>query len=215
MNIANFSKLLLLTLVLSVGVTACKKTPKGTTPIYEGRGRVPTGENPGGLKEAPGPILPVDPGTRATQLPTTESGIPMPEDGHDFMGKYRQDREAFKQDTVYFDFDRYNVKPGELPKAKAVADYLKGQATDAVLVEGHCDERGTPEYNRALGERRADSIRESLISLGIAADRIHTISYGEDKPVDTGHNEAAWAKNRRGEFVLLKLKTGAGSTEQR
>jgi peptidoglycan-associated lipoprotein len=125
------------------------------------------------------------------------------------INNYNQDREALKQDTVHFDFDRYNVKTSELPKVQAVADYLKAQARDAVLVEGHCDERGTPEYNRALGERRADSIRESLISLGISADRIHTISYGEDKPVDPGHNEAAWAKNRRGEFILLIPKMGA------
>ena len=73
----------------------------------------------------------------------------------------------------------------------------------AVQVEGHCDERGTEEYNRALGERRALAAREALIGLGIASDRVDTISYGEDKPAVPGHNESAWSKNRRGAFVLL------------
>jgi peptidoglycan-associated lipoprotein len=127
----------------------------------------------------------------------------------DPLENFNQDREALKQNTVYFDFDRSNIKPNELPKIQAVADFLKGQPADAVLVEGHCDERGTPEYNRALGERRAISIREALTSQGIAADRIHTLSYGADRPVDPGHNDTAWAKNRRGEFVLLTPKQGA------
>jgi peptidoglycan-associated lipoprotein len=163
--------------------------------------------------EPPGPAVPADSTARTTQLPVSPSGTELT-DRRD-INNYFQDRDTFKQQTVYFDFDRYNVKTSELPKLQAVADRLKGQSSDAVLVEGHCDERGTPEYNRALGERRADSIRESLINLGIAADRIHTISYGEDKPVDLGHNDAAWAKNRRGEFVLLKPKTGGSSAEAR
>jgi peptidoglycan-associated lipoprotein len=70
-------------------------------------------------------------------------------------------------------------------------------------VEGNCDERGTEEYNRSLGERRALALRESLISLGIEATRVDTISYGEDKPVATGHDEAAWKQNRRGDFIQL------------
>jgi peptidoglycan-associated lipoprotein len=95
-----------------------------------------------------------------------------------------------------------------------VANYLKSNGGQAVLVEGHCDERGTPEYNRALGERRALSVRESLISLGVPGEGIHTVSFGEDRPADPGHNDAAWAKNRRAEFVLLKPKAGT-ATEQR
>jgi peptidoglycan-associated lipoprotein len=131
------------------------------------------------------------------------------------LDDYLQDREIFRQDTVYFEFDKFNVKANELTKVQAVASYLQGQPSDSVLVEGHCDERGTPEYNRALGERRALSVRESLMSLGIAGDRIHTTSYGEDKPADSGQSESAYAKNRRGEFVLLKPKSGAGGSEPR
>jgi len=95
------------------------------------------------------------------------------------------------------------VKSSEKSKAAAVADYLKGNAAAAVKVEGHCDERGTEEYNRSLGERRALACREELIRLGIDANRVDTISYGEDRPADPGHDESAWKKNRRGEFVLL------------
>ena len=116
------------------------------------------------------------------------------------------DREAFKADTVYFDFDKSAVKPSEAPKIETVVDYLKKNPNDALLIEGHCDERGTEEYNRALGERRALALRELAIKLGLDAERVRTLSYGEDRPADPGHNEAAWAKNRRGEFVRLLPK---------
>jgi len=114
-----------------------------------------------------------------------------------------QIREFFAKDTVYFDFDRASVRASERVKVEEVATVLKGQPNNMVLIEGHCDERGTEEYNRALGERRALALREYLVNLGIQAERVHTISYGEDKPADLGNNESAWAKNRRGEFILL------------
>ncbi|MBI2925668.1 MAG: peptidoglycan-associated lipoprotein Pal [Verrucomicrobia bacterium] len=116
------------------------------------------------------------------------------------------DRQKFKEQTVYFDFDRAAVRPAEKTKVEFVATYLKGNPTNKLRVEGHCDERGTEEYNRALGERRALSLREYLINLGIGADRIITISYGEDRPAVPGQDESAWSKNRRGEFVLLLPK---------
>jgi peptidoglycan-associated lipoprotein len=72
----------------------------------------------------------------------------------------------------------------------------------ALLVEGHCDERGTEEYNRSLGDRRALSVREKLAQLGLDAEIVHTISFGEEKPIDPGHNDAAWSANRRGELIL-------------
>lgn len=183
-------------------------------------------EAPGGTKSGsgsgtltlppigPGPTVPLDPPVRPAPLP-----VPMPPDTiaknpdgtiptGDLMdlydGKYKKDRDFFKLNTVFFDFDRATVRAGERVKVEEVALYLKGDAKVKLLVEGHCDERGTEEYNRALGERRALSLREYLANLGIAADRIHTISYGEDQPAVPGHNEAAWGKNRRGEFVLLK-----------
>jgi peptidoglycan-associated lipoprotein len=114
-----------------------------------------------------------------------------------------RDPDKFKAQTVHFDLDSTVLKSSEKAKVAVVADYLKANATEAVEVGGHCDERGTEEYNRSLGERRALAVREDLVGLGIAPDRIDTISYGEDKPVATGHDESAWRQNRRGEFILL------------
>jgi peptidoglycan-associated lipoprotein len=84
-----------------------------------------------------------------------------------------------------------------------VADFLKQNPQAAVRVEGNCDERGTEEYNRSLGERRALAAREELVRQGITPDRVDTLSYGEDKPLDSGHNESAWKQNRRDDFILL------------
>jgi peptidoglycan-associated lipoprotein len=134
--------------------------------------------------------------------PSTESqfgGIPL---GPGHVG-WTEDAETFKTEIVHFDFDSAVVKPSEKPKIETVATYLKGNLSVAVKVEGHCDERGTEEYNRSLGDRRALAVREELVRLGIAPERIDTISYGKDRPVDLGHNEAAWKKNRRGVFILL------------
>src|SRR4029077_2984344 len=120
---------------------------------------------------------------------------------------YNEDRNQFREQTVYFEFDKSTVKASEQGKIQAVANYLKSEPRTILDIEGHCDERGTAEYNRALGERRALAIREHLVNLGVAADRVYTLSWGEDKPADQGHDEAAWGKNRRGEFILLKPKS--------
>ena len=104
--------------------------------------------------------------------------------------------------AVFFDYDSSEVAGSERAKIETAAQYLNQNSAQAVIIEGHCDERGSNEYNLALGERRAQSIRAYLIDLGISADRIQTKSYGEENPADPGHNESAWAANRRGEFVL-------------
>ena len=103
---------------------------------------------------------------------------------------------------IYFDFNAYNLKPEnqEILKAGAQA-YLKHPKYQ-LLIEGHCDERGTVEYNLALGQRRADEAAKFLIALGIAKERIQTISYGEERPLDPGHDETAFARNRRDHFVV-------------
>ena len=116
---------------------------------------------------------------------------------------WQEDAKMFEADTVYFDFDSAAIKTSEKAKIETVASYLKGSSSQAIKVEGHCDERGTEEYNRALGERRALAVREALVRAGIGPERIDTISYGEDRPMDSGHTEAAWKKNRRGVFVVL------------
>jgi peptidoglycan-associated lipoprotein len=116
------------------------------------------------------------------------------------------DREFFSAQRVYFDFDSSTIRPSERSKIDFVANYLKENQQTKIQIEGHCDERGTEEYNRTLGERRALALREYLMNAGIPGTRVFTISYGEDKPLDPGHNEAAWAKNRRGEFILYRPK---------
>lgn len=104
---------------------------------------------------------------------------------------------------IHFDYDKYNLKPEaqEILKAGAPA-YLKYR-DHKLVVEGHCDERGTAEYNLALGQRRADAAAKYLIDLGIEKDRVKTISYGEEMPLDKGQSEEAWAKNRRAHFVIF------------
>lgn len=119
-----------------------------------------------------------------------------------------ENREIFASDTIYFDFDKSNVKSEYTANITKVADYLKANSNAALLVEGHCDERGTPEYNLSLGERRALAIREKLMAAGVSGDRVTTISYGEEKPAMLGNSEADYAKNRRGVFVLLLPPTG-------
>jgi peptidoglycan-associated lipoprotein len=113
------------------------------------------------------------------------------------------DPDALKSDTVYFDFDRSDIRSDEIVKIEEVAVFLKTKTSNAILIDGHCDDRGTEEYNRALGERRALTIRETLVNMGVAPNRIHTRSLGEDRPAETGQNEFAWSRNRRGEFALL------------
>jgi len=104
---------------------------------------------------------------------------------------------------VYFDFDKYDIRLRDAEILKENAALLKRYPNLKVQIEGHCDERGTLEYNLALGERRANHTKKYLLSLGISADRISTISYGEERPFDTAHNEDAWTKNRRAHFVIL------------
>ncbi len=104
---------------------------------------------------------------------------------------------------VYFGYNRFSIGETERQKITRLADFLSENARYHCLVEGHCDERGSDEYNRALGERRALTVKEYLVQLGVDANRLRTLSYGEERPADSGSGESAWAKNRRAEFVIL------------
>ncbi len=213
-----FSIGLLVVALLIVGGTAgCKQKPKGVTAL-PAVSRTTTAQKPDVAPLRGGPGTTTDPGTpvvdpgrtTTTEAPvttTTEtpSGFPLPEGIIDDTG-YLRDENIFKPYTVYFDFDKSTVKAGERAKVETVANHLKANATQKVKVEGHCDERGTEGYNLSLGDRRALAIREYLIRLGIAADRVYNISFGESKPVAEGHDESAWSQNRRGEFILLSPK---------
>ncbi|MBI4209124.1 MAG: peptidoglycan-associated lipoprotein Pal [Deltaproteobacteria bacterium] len=101
---------------------------------------------------------------------------------------------------IYFDFDQSIVREDQKPILKSLAAWLRENSKGKLTLEGHCDERGTEEYNLALGQRRADSVKSYLVSAGVSPDRLKTISYGEEKPADSGHDEAAWAKNRRVQY---------------
>jgi peptidoglycan-associated lipoprotein len=107
---------------------------------------------------------------------------------------------------IHFDFDKYEIRLEDMEILKGNAALLKRVTNVKIQIEGHCDERGTVEYNLALGERRANSTRNYLVSLGISPDRIYTISYGEERPLDFSHDEEAWAKNRRAHCVILSKR---------
>ncbi|MBW2619641.1 MAG: peptidoglycan-associated lipoprotein Pal [Deltaproteobacteria bacterium] len=111
-------------------------------------------------------------------------------------------RMAFLNKMVHFDFDKYNIRPDAAGVLKNKAAWLKENPDVSISIEGHCDERGTAQYNLALGERRATASKNFLVRLGVSASRMETISYGEERPLDPGNNEAAWAKNRRAQFVI-------------
>ena len=200
MKPANYISLIMASLVMVVSV-GCKKTEKPNTflPAINGAGTTGNGSSTatseGGKIGEEGGVTSTDGG---------EANLTGLED----FENMQMDREAFAAQTVYFGFDRAEIQPGDADKVNAVAEALSGSPQNKVLVEGHCDERGTEEYNRALGERRALSIRDILVERGVSADRIRTMTLGEDRPADPSLTESAYRLNRRGEFVLLTPKPG-------
>ena len=105
-------------------------------------------------------------------------------------------------DRVYFDYDKYDVRADAAPVLDAQAAWLKRYPAVSVRIEGNADERGTREFNFALGDRRANSVKEFLVAHGVSADRINTVSYGKERPIDPGENDDAWAKNRNGHTAI-------------
>jgi peptidoglycan-associated lipoprotein len=189
MKATQLAKSLLFTFALTAAALGCHKRPSNVTDL------------PGYKPELVG-----DPFATNAVDPNLLGGTnaPRPMSDPNLRKDWPRDREIFKADTVHFDYDSSVVKSGEKSKVAAVASYLKANTADAVEIEGHCDERGTEEYNRSLGDRRALALREALAAQGVDPMRVDTISYGKDRPVDTGKSEAAHRKNRRGEFVLEK-----------
>jgi len=112
--------------------------------------------------------------------------------------------EGFEPQPIYFDFDRSSIRDEARAVLEKTGSYLKENSGIHIRIEGNCDERGTNEYNLALGERRANSAKLFLVSLGISPERIRTISYGEERPLALGSSEEAWAKNRRDDFVVIE-----------
>jgi peptidoglycan-associated lipoprotein len=189
---------------LILGSAGCQHRPVATTQIPDREAATPKSPPPTadntitsggtGLPEKP-PVIPGELIAENTNGPW--AGV---------IANNNEDREKFKADTVYFDFDSATIKKNENQKLEEVANFFKNNTEDALRVEGNCDERGTEKYNLSLGERRALAVREYLANLGVDSRRVVTVTYGAAKPVDPGHNESAWKKNRRGELILLTPK---------
>lgn len=184
---------MVIALAFTFVATGCKKKPTGVTALPK------YGENP--IR---------DPGAdQGGKLNTSDTpgGDPLPDLGGDLEGKYTFERDTLRPHMVQFAYDSAAIRSSERPKVDAVAAFMKSAPSNvALLVEGHCDERGTEEYNRALGERRALALREALIGAGADGSRITTRSYGKDRKIDLADTDAAHARNRRGEFVVLTPK---------
>jgi peptidoglycan-associated lipoprotein len=149
----------------------------------------------GSCKPKPQPVDPPKVETPRTETPKEEVKPPVVDDTPTITESQFQ--------TVYFDFDKYNLRSDGKSALDANAGLLKQFPDVIVRIEGHCDERGTVEYNLSLGEKRARSCMEYLSGLGIAANRISVISYGEEKPAVSGSDESAWSQNRRCEFKII------------
>lgn len=130
------------------------------------------------------------------------TGTPLPErqEGTSFFSG-NVDRQQFQ--PIYFDFDSQTIRSSENDKIQQIGGFLR-QGRGQIILAGFTDERGTAEYNRGLGERRAESVREALIALGASAQNIQTVSFGMEMPADSGHDESSWAKNRRAEVGVVK-----------
>ncbi|HKY60023.1 MAG TPA: peptidoglycan-associated lipoprotein Pal [Gemmatimonadota bacterium] len=175
MTTTRWTVALALVLAVLVAATGCSKKQVETTPDRDR----------------------MDPGAAATDTGTDEA---MTDDSGTLT---RDEALAMIGDMIFFDFDRSELRPEARTTLQQKSEILRQYPDIRVRIEGHADERGTVEYNLALGERRADSARTYLIDLGIDPDRLTTISYGEERPLAEGHNEAAWQQNRRDEFIPI------------
>jgi peptidoglycan-associated lipoprotein len=187
-----------LALAVVMAATGCRHKPVGVTPIPHGPGAPVTDNN--NLNTLPPPPA-YNPNMG------NPNGTPIPEAQSSDISNFNQDHDALAAYTVHFAYDSAVIRDGEKGSLQSVSQQLQSNPRDELLVEGNCDERGTEEYNRSLGERRALAAREALAGLGVPPNRIRTISYGKDKPADPGHDDAAWSKNRRDDFVLLIPKS--------
>jgi peptidoglycan-associated lipoprotein len=165
--------------LLALSMACSKKPPVQTAPVPT---PTPTPAPPTPVSVAPRPVPPVPPEIKVTDRTLVEiSGYLKP---------------------AFFDYDRADIRPDAKDALNADGEFLRKWPTLKVTLEGHCDERGTREYNMALGQRRAAAAKEYLVSLGIDASRLATISYGKERPFCTEHNEECWQKNRRAHFVV-------------
>ena len=153
---------------------------------------------------------PAPPAPEATPTPTVvtleptpaPAPRPTPRPAEEDIRQMSLDRVSSYLKPAFFDYDKADLRPDARDVLAANAAWLRSHSTVAFTIEGHCDERGTAPYNLALGDRRANAAKEYLVSLGIDAGRVKTVSYGKERPFATGHDEDSWAKNRRAHFVV-------------
>jgi peptidoglycan-associated lipoprotein len=162
------------TLASALALSACKKDPPEELPPPPGDVVTPT--------PTPGAVTPLGP------IPGTQQHFSQVMQG---------------RDVIYFDTDKFDIDAEDQAALRQQAQYLQQYPNVRATVEGHCDERGTREYNLALGERRANAAKNYLVSLGVGADRVSTVSYGKERPEALGSNEQAWARNRRAVTIVL------------
>ena len=176
-------------LIVAVTAAGCgKKTPPVAKPAP------PPPTKPGGVGAPPGPPQPVSEPVPVPPEPIAEDAV-----GAKSLDDLNRDSPL---KPVFFELDSADLSPGAQTTLQENAGVLKKYGTWQITIEGHCDERGTAEYNLALGERRANAARDYLVSLGVGANRVRTVSYGKEFPFDPGHQEGAWSKNRRAHFVI-------------
>jgi peptidoglycan-associated lipoprotein len=198
MKATKIVQLLVIALAITMVTAGCRKKPGAITPLKDRTTMVRDGDpGPGGI---------VDLGNGG--LTTGDTGFGTEQNPRDFIasGNYTTDESALAANKVLFDFDSSVIRASEQGKVDAVASYLKSNPNVGLRVDGHCDERGTEDYNNALGERRALALRDAVIALGVEADRVITQTFGENKPVAVGQDESAYSQNRRGEFIVLLPK---------
>jgi len=178
--------ILCLVLTLVVLSPACKKKQTGeTVPDPDAQQQVPTPE--------PSDQDATEPDTEIKDFVATDPEV------QQINQSAAAINERGELKTIYFGYDKDELTDAARATLRQNANWLKASPQWNVVLEGHCDERGTIEYNLALGQRRANSVRSYMASLGVDASRVRTVSYGEERPIDNGHNDAAWAKNRRAE----------------
>jgi len=195
-----FTLLVVLVSIISLVGCAQKASVKSEEPVAPAVTVLPEPAQVVPAPELPSPPPPPSPEQR--KLATPEKGLP------EELAKVIVPPESDKKvllEAIHFDFDKFDLREPDRAILDRNAAILMTESSVSVLIEGHCDERGSAEYNLALGERRAASAMRYLVNLGLSAVRLSVISYGEEKPVDPGHDEDAWAKNRRAEFVTAGI----------
>ena len=190
-------------LVLAAIGSGCAKRPATTqaaapAPTGTASTMAPGASQPGGTTATPSGPSTLQPGGGATATPTPAPAAPAPA----ARPEVRTFAAVPELQDVFFEFDKYDIRPADTRTLDANAAWLKSNPNHLVLIEGHADERGTNEYNLALGERRAKSTMNYLVSQGVQANRVTIISYGEERPTCTEKSEGCWAKNRRAHFLV-------------